>query len=101
MKLTISHFINGNTVDNPVIMRQWQLTDQANWLTMRLEQIEFFPSIFKEQQGEIVYRKAVARLDRRLLVMNELIAEWNKAEAIYQQHGEEIRQALLLSLRGV
>jgi hypothetical protein len=76
--LTLEHLINGNTVDNPAIMRQWQLTDEANWLTVRLEQIEFFPSIFKEQQGEIVYRSAVKRLERRLAKMNQLIEEYNQ-----------------------
>lgn len=96
--LTMKHFINGNTVDNEAIMRQWQLTDEANWLTMQLEQMDFFPSEFKKLQADIVHQKALARLDRRLTVMHQLIEEWNKATEIYEQHGREIIAAIEAAL---
>ena len=97
--LTIDHFINGGTVDNAVMMRQWQLCQDAQNLTVWLEGLDCLPSIFKSQQADICHVMAWQRFNRRHNAMIDLIFAWNKASEIIEEQGERLRHAVTVAQR--
>lgn len=97
--IDIGFFIDGGTVDNAVIMRQWQLCQEAQLLDATLDN-----DLFGLDEGynffdiDRVWDAASRRLQRRISDMVSLISEWNEAEKIYWEHGEEIKAAILRAL---
>ena len=97
--LDISFFINGGTVDNRHITRQWQLCQEAMNTHTWLESLDCPPSIFKEVQANGLWDKAGERLQRRLNEMLLLINAWNNASKIIEEQGERLRHAVNIAKR--
>lgn len=92
----LRYFINGGTVDNAVIMRQWQLCQEAQQLAIDIETTS--GAFWVALQDQVIHIKTWERFNRRHNAMIDLIFEYNKAEKIYREHGQEIKQAILRAL---